>query len=178
MYVMGVDRGINESPTSDDTAITTLGVDRETRECYVLEIWRDRIDFPSQVKMIQSKYEYMERRGTHVTKIGVESTAYQKALARSTFLVGLPVSEIRPSGSKIHRMLGLSPSIENGRNRFPDPAVRRESWFESFKIYYLAFPNGMHDRSILSPWSCLSSRLPLFHSILAWYLLEIGEIWS
>ena len=95
--------------------------------------------------MIQSKYEYMESRGTPVAKIGVESVAYQKALARTTFLVGLPVSEIRPSGSKIHRMLGLSPSIENGRIRFPDRAVRRESWFESFKMEYLAFPNGAHD---------------------------------
>jgi len=26
-----------------------------------------------------------------------------------------------------------------------DPAVLRESWFESFKIDYLAFPNAMHD---------------------------------
>lgn len=145
VYVMGVDPAISESPTADYTAITTLGVDPETRECYVLEIWRGRIDFPTQVKTIQSKYEYMKSRGTPVTKIGVESTTYQKALARTTFLAGLPVSEIRPSDSKTHRMLGLSPSIENGRIRFPDPAVRRESWFESFKMEYLAFPNGAHD---------------------------------
>jgi hypothetical protein len=61
----------------------------------------------------------MKSRGTPVAKIGVESAAYQKALARTTFIVGLPVSNIRPSGSKIHRMLGLSHNMEKERIRFP-----------------------------------------------------------
>lgn len=42
-------------------------------------------------------------------------------------------------------MCGLTPNIENGRIRFPDPAVRRDNWFDSFKLEYLSFPNGASD---------------------------------
>jgi len=145
VYVMGVDTAISESPTADYTAITTLGVDPETRECYVFEIWRGRLDFPSQVRVIREKFEQMKMRHTPVVNIRVESTAYQRALAQTTFLAGLPVSEIRAPGSKVHRMYGLVPNIENGRIRFPDPAIRRDSWFDGFKMEYLAFPNGAYD---------------------------------
>jgi predicted phage terminase large subunit-like protein len=87
----------------------------------------------------------MKMKHTPIVNIGIESTAYQRALAQTAFLAGLPVSEIRAPSSKVHRMYGLVPNIENKRIRFPDPAVRRDSWFDGFKMEYLAFPNGEHD---------------------------------
>lgn len=54
-----MDSAIGESPTTDNTGITTLGVDRETRESNVLEIWRRWIDFPSQARPADGGYEEM-----------------------------------------------------------------------------------------------------------------------
>ena len=168
VYVMGVDPAISESPTADYTTITTLGVDSETKGCYVFEIWRGRLDFPRQVKVIREKFEQMKMRHTPIVNIGIESTAYQRALAQTAFLVGLPASEIRAPGSKVHRMYGLVPNIENGRIRFPDPAVRRDSWFDGFKMEYLAFPSGEHDDQLDSLYYAfqvadLSTKKPAFY---------------
>ena len=145
VFVMGVDPAISEEPTADYTAITVLGIDPQTTDCYVMDIWRDRIDFPSQVRKIVEIFNDYAARGMPISKVGIESVAYQKALFRTTYVTGLPVVEVKTSASKIHRMYGLAPSFESGRIKFPDPEIARANWFDGFRSEYLSFPNGAND---------------------------------
>jgi predicted phage terminase large subunit-like protein len=117
----------------------------------------------------------MRMRHTPIVNIGIESTAYQRALAQTAFLAGLPVSEIRASGSKLIRMHGMSASIENGRIMFPDPAVRRDSWFDGFKMEYLAFPYGEHDDQLDSLYMLFKLQICRRKNLLSTSGHENGE---
>ncbi|MBU2072745.1 MAG: hypothetical protein KKA68_21130 [Gammaproteobacteria bacterium] len=150
MFVMAVDPAISESPEADQTAITTIAVDRRTRDIYLLDVWVGRISFPDQVKKI---VEYAQRshlpfipKPASIGKVGVESTAYQKALYSSIYQYGLPVVEVKHSrGSKWERMLGMQPHFENGRIKLPDPNKIRVNWMDKFTEEYINYPRGKHN---------------------------------
>ena len=148
-YVMGVDPAISESPEADRTAIARIAHDVDRGDIYVLDMYADRHDFPSQVKLIE---EWALRRplpniqlGGRIRKVGIEANAYQQALSKTAYIRMLPVIEVRQKKNKDARMLGLQPHFENGRIKFPDPRYGASSWWEQFQDEYLAYPRGRHD---------------------------------
>lgn len=151
-FYMGVDPSISEEPTADYFAVARIAVDRKLRDVYVLDIYAKRIGFPAQVQQIDSLFRgwipYIphEAKGVGIRKVGIESIAYQRALAQQTYSMGLPVVQVQHSKrSKIQRMIGLQPHFENGRIKFPNPETHRTNWFDAFKEEYLSFPRGRHD---------------------------------
>jgi len=147
-YLMGVDPAISESPEADRTAIAVGAFDREKRDIYVLDMFADRIDFPSQVKKID---EWARQRtlpfvpgDVHIRKIGIEANAYQQALSKTAYIRGLPVIEVKQKKSKYERMLGMQPHIENGRIKFPNPRYG-VNWWGMFENEYLSYPRGKHE---------------------------------
>ena len=149
-YIMAVDPNIKEDPKSDNTAIITIAVDRRYKEIYVLDYFAEPLDFIGQVKKIKElgsrltiPYIPIE---AHIRKIGVESTAYQKALQSTGYLMGLPVVEVQHSKSdKVTRILRIQPHIENGRIKFPDLEVVTPRWWDKFYEEYCTFPRGRRD---------------------------------
>ena len=149
-FVMGVDPAISESPEADRTALVDVACDRRRGDIYVVDVWADRVDFPSQVEKIVERGRRRSIAGVpgnmKIGKIGVESVAYQKALYSSLYREGLPVVEVKHSKrSKLERMLGLQPHFMNGRIRLPDPKVIRVNWYDKFMEEYLSYPRGRHD---------------------------------
>jgi predicted phage terminase large subunit-like protein len=153
---MGVDPNISEDPTSDYTAIVVLGFDPSKGEFYVLDIFRKQIEFPDQVREIKAIYEKwrnivqyynLEKSNRWVgpLNVGVETVAYQKALARTVFMQGIPVKEINRKTDKLTRMVGLSPHFEGGRFHFPDPSIEPTPWLQPFIDEYVSFPKGKND---------------------------------
>ena len=147
---MGVDPAISEDPKADYTAIVVLAWSPHRNLFYILDVYREHLDFPDQVRKIKEKYLQWQQiaascKWAGPLKIGVESVAYQKALARTTFLQGLPTKEIKTKTNKQMRMLGLSPHFEGGRFLLPDPEVERVPWLQPFIDEYVSFPRGVHD---------------------------------
>ncbi len=147
----GVDPAISEDPSADYTAHLTMGLNRYTMKCYILDIFREHYDFPDQARLIKRKYlqwkEIAKNYGwAGPVKIGIESVAYQKALSQVSLLQGLPAKEIKRSKiSKLIRMIGLTPYFEGGRILLPDPFIERASWLQDFVDEYRSFPRGMND---------------------------------
>lgn len=153
-FVMSIDPNVTASPDSDNTVIVTGAVDRKRGTVYVLDMYAKPLDFVEQVKMLTM---YGTRSqvsvGTHrfesevrISKIGVESVAYQRSLQQTGYLAGLPVVEMKQHNrDKEIRILGLQPHIENGRVLFPDPDILHIDWWEPFYEEYCTFPKGRRD---------------------------------
>jgi predicted phage terminase large subunit-like protein len=153
-YYMAIDPNISEEPKSDNTAICTLAVDRVHKDIYVLDFYARPLDFLDQVRVLNSyanrpqlkvgkDYLPGEQR---ITKIGVESVAYQKSLHRTGYVMGLPVVEVQHKKmDKITRLLRLQPHFENQRIKLPDPEVHRTDWWDEFLDEYTTFPRSRRD---------------------------------
>jgi len=147
-FIMAVDPAISEEQTADETAIVTIALDHRNRDIYVVDIWTGKVDFPTQVKKIL-QYSRRKRipgfpfpRGINITKIGIESVAYQKALYASLYPEGLPVVEVKQAKwSKALRILSLQPNFENGRIKLPQGHIKL-NWMPKFMAQYLSFPRG------------------------------------
>ena len=149
-FVMAVDPAISEDSQADRTAIVTVACDLRNKDIYVLDVWAERVGFPVQVEKI---VEYASRnripgvpflREVRIRKVGVESTAYQKALYSSLYDKGLPVEEVKHARrSKWERILGLQPHFENGRIRLPKGV--KTNWIDKFMSEYTNYPVGKHD---------------------------------
>ena len=120
---MGADLAISERENSNNDyfVLMMVGVD-EDMNVYVLEYIKDRLSFNEQLNTIisygRTKYPMVER-------IGVETVAYQKALAQELRRISLlPVINIHTSKDKVTR------------------AMRRSANFENHKVY---FREGMDD---------------------------------
>lgn len=149
-FIMAVDPAISEDPKADRTAITTIARDLRNNDVFILDVWADRVDFPTQVRKI---VEYARRthvsgvpfpKPIHIRKVGIESNAYQRALYSSIYDKGLPVVEVKHSvRSKLERMLSLQPNFENGRIKLPKGF--QPNWMDKFMEEYVNYPRGRHD---------------------------------
>jgi predicted phage terminase large subunit-like protein len=142
--IMTIDPAISEAKTADYTAIVVSGLDM-FGNIFVLDIIRKRMN-PSEI--IETIFDLQSV--WHVNQIGIETIAYQKALAytlkeeiqkRKRYL---PITEIKSHDkSKDQRIKGLQPSYE-----------AKNVWHRDKKelpnIVYLedellAFPRAVHD---------------------------------
>jgi len=133
----GWDVAISEKETSDYTVCCTVGRDRKLNHFYILDWYKERIDFPSQVKQVIE-----ESRKYDVNLIGIEDVAYQRALPQQVLAEHvLPVKAVKRVSDKVTRLLKVSTLFENGLVFLP----KNHEHYESFKDEYLHFPHGRHD---------------------------------
>jgi predicted phage terminase large subunit-like protein len=117
------------------TACATIGVSK-LQDVYLLDMFRKMIDFPEQVRMVKLL-------GTlwNPLKIGIESNAYQKALAQHSRSMDLTlagkVKDVPTVKDKLIRMDSMSVHFENGK-------VYIKRGMEEFEDEYLAFPYGKY----------------------------------
>lgn len=91
LYI-GIDPAIADDATTaekrklDKFAIVVVGLDKVTKLMFLHDYWTGYLTFPEQVTKIDTFYkEYSEL--NIVKKIGIEQTAYQKALKQQAFLL-------------------------------------------------------------------------------------------
>jgi len=133
--VQGIDLAISEKETADYTAIATVGYSPSLQKIYVLNLWRDQVDFPAQLKAIKAQAETYRP-----SAIVIETNVYQKVLATNLQQTTmLPIMGRVTVKDKVQRVMGtLSPYFENKKL-----VVRRD--FYEFISEYLEFPDGSHD---------------------------------
>lgn len=111
---LGVDPAISLSDQADRFAMSLIGVHPQTGKVYLLEQFADRISFPEQVQMIEEWF--MKYRPTY---IGVESNAYQAALAQQVAQLSTlpPIMPVLARGKKYERILAMSSLFKIGKVR-------------------------------------------------------------
>lgn len=146
--VQAVDPAIGQTARADYFVLATVGmeVDRPGRPIYVLDIFRDRIPFPQQPRVIETQFlKWKPFGGTYVA---IETLFYQTALIQSLIVQGrVPVRPIdrrlgnRYTPDKETRAAGLQARYEAGQIHHP----ARAPWLDIFEEELLAFPRGEHD---------------------------------
>lgn len=132
----GWDLAISQKETADYTVCTTIGVTDE-EDVYVLDWYRGRVDFPTQVRMVQelaAKWDPI--------MIGVEDVAYQRALPQEVLRRRrLPLKAVRPDKDKTRRIISEFVAFENGKVYLPN----HHRHLNNFLDEYLQFDRGEHD---------------------------------
>ncbi len=130
------DLAISQKETADYTVCTTVGVSRD-KHIYVLDWYRDRIDFPNQVRMVETLAEKWKP-----LQIGIESNAYQQALPQQLKRTSmLPIKEVKRTNDKVTRISSAFVHFENGKILLPE----NHHELENFINEYIYFPQGKHD---------------------------------
>jgi len=131
--VQAWDLAIGENPESDWTVCVTLGADHEGNT-YTLDIYRQHIDFPTQVKQVE-----VQALAWRPEKIAIESVAYQRALPQALRSGNYPIVEsTAQQNNKTVRLTSLAPYFENGSLR-----VNKDQ--EDLLNEYLQYPKSKHD---------------------------------
>ncbi len=134
-----VDLAISRSEHADYFAHVTIGRDEKNR-IFLLNTFRGRLSFEGQFRKIKDLYNNHNTLNSPILRIGVESNAYQEAMAQKlrsdTYL---PVKSINRLKDKITRAYRLQAHLENGRILFPLKGA--ENLIEEM----LLFPEAPHD---------------------------------
>jgi predicted phage terminase large subunit-like protein len=146
-YYMAVDPNVSDNPESARMAIVTIAFDRARGDIYVLDVFAEPMDFPSQMKKI---IEYGRRTripfipyDVKIRKVGIESNTWQQIVSKAAYASGLPIKEIKQKQTKHERLVGIQPHFENGRFKFPDRRFG-VNWWDKFESEYLAYPLGKY----------------------------------
>ena len=135
---MGVDMSVGKDPEKGDySAFVIIGID-EKDNIYVLDVYRDRIDFPTRLrKVVEFAQKWKPKR------IGIESNTFQadsvQVLKSNT---NLPIEGIKTTENKVRKFNEeLAPLFENGKVFFR----RGDSMQEVFINELLSLPRGEYD---------------------------------
>ena len=109
--VQGWDFAIGQDQDNDFTVCCTLYVDDLNR--VFVSFYRDKIDFPTAVKMV--KQQYLKESNPRVRVIGMEANQFQKGYRQTVQgQLIMPVKDITQTSDKVMRIQTLSPFFENG----------------------------------------------------------------
>jgi predicted phage terminase large subunit-like protein len=115
-------------------------VRQDHKEAYLIDVWRDRVDFPALVKKVLEL-----RQSFGAALVLIEDAGSGTSLIQTLNERHCPVCGIKPSGDKITRMSTGSVLIEGGRVLFP---AKRTPALDDFLAELLAFPHGVHDDQV------------------------------
>jgi len=111
---LGIDPAISLSESADHFAMAVIGLTEDNSQAFLLDYWVGRIDFPAQLDKLREWHQQWRPE-----MIGIESNAYQRALAQMAYRMdGLPpIVPVYSSGTKNERIMSMSPLFKIGRVR-------------------------------------------------------------
>ena len=137
---MAIDPAISEALDADYFALCVIGIDSEGK-VYILDMFRGHLTLHAQVEKI---FEYWLKYDGKITKVGIETVAYQKALKQEIDRISaktnqyVPTKELQADKDKVRRAIQLSSVFENGLIFF------RKDWTYLYDEL-LQFPDAKHD---------------------------------
>ena len=143
----GYDLAIGKKDNNDFFVCTTIGVMKDPFKIYFLDWYRERLSFPEQVKMVKKLFNgpitpILEGRQWRPLQIGIESNAYQVALAQQVLNdTALPVKEIISVKDKTTRITAGAVNYENGLVYLPVDHPQTSNFIGE----YTAFDDGTHE---------------------------------
>lgn len=139
IYMTTVDLAIGKNQDNDQTAIVTVGKERDKPNWYIVDIVAGRMDPLETIDAI-----FMTYMRYRPVKVGVETVAYQKSLLY--FLTEemkrrqlyIPLVELKATGDKEMRIRGLQPMYKTG-------VIHQRQNQTDLENELLHFPKGSHD---------------------------------
>lgn len=127
---------------NDYSVCITMLRDTEDKN-YVLDVYREKLEFPFLIKKIAQKFEDAKERYKHCIYALIEDQASGTSLIQALKQdYGIYPRGIKPEYDKETRLLAVSNLIENGKCLFPDD---KPDWWFDFEQELLRFPKTRHD---------------------------------
>lgn len=163
----------NKDSTVNDYSVCTTWCYYE-RHFYLLDVYRERVDFPTLVSAVQTLTERYD-----ADVVLIEDRASGTPLIQELRHKGVPVQEAPTSNdSKLTRLINQTSKFASGFVHLPK-SQETPSWLETYILELTTFPNAPHDDQVDSTvyalaWDTdqLSSS---FEKAMAWVKLEIAR---
>lgn len=127
---------------NDYSVCVTILRDRKGRS-YVLDVYRERLEFPSLIRKVAEKYKTDKEKYKHPLYVLIEDqmsgTSLIQTLRKEHHMY---TRAIKPEYDKVTRLISVSNLIENGTCLFP---ADRPRWWQDFEQELLRFPRVKHD---------------------------------
>jgi predicted phage terminase large subunit-like protein len=136
--VQAVDCAFKTGVYADFSVIASWGSDG--RNYYLLDVWRERVEFPELVRQIETLALQYRPQSVLVEDASSGQSAIQE-LRRNT---SLPIVAVPAQGSKESRLATVSGLFEANKVRLPQQAPWLGHWIEE----HLSFPHGRHDDQV------------------------------
>lgn len=133
---MGVDLALSTKEGADYTALVVMARD-EFGKLYVLDAVRERVDFPSALRLIRNMADKWNPKAIAIEQVAFQAVVVQELLRNTT----LPIRGVTPDKDKVTRAQPLALRYEQGLVHH----AQLPSWFED---ELLAFPQSKHDDAV------------------------------
>ena len=158
--VQSWDTAYKDKDINDPSVCTTWG---ETRHgWYLLDVFRQRMQYPDLKRMVASLYKKWQPSAVLIEDKASGQSLIQELRADTR----VPVVAIEPAGSKLDRLIAVSPRFEAGQVYFPNYAP----WLPDFESEIFGYPLVTHDDQVDS----VSQFISWAHSFAA----KIGAVLS
>lgn len=135
--VQSWDTGMSSAPTSDFSVCTTWGFSRDGHKWYLLDVFRERLDFPDLKRAVIRLQHRWRADAVLIEDAGSGKSLWQELRASGPFSPKM----IRPITSKEELFNGCLAEVEAGHLLLPAEAP----WLAAFRSELKAFPSGRHD---------------------------------
>ncbi len=132
------DTAIKASASNDPSVCITFGLHQQVH--YVLEVIRERLEYPQLRKLILSQAEKWQPQGILIE----DKASGQSLLQDLRQQTSLPVIACMPQADKLTRFAAVTPQIEAERLSLPHYAP----WLAEFEAELFSFPETRHDDQI------------------------------
>lgn len=122
-------------PDNDWSVCTTWIVTRD-RRWYLLDIWRDRVDYPALKANALALAKKWRAQRVLVEDTGAGTSLVQELNGKVSGIIA-----VRPEGDKASRMAVASAKFEAGQALLPE----RAAWLPDLEAELFAFPGSRHD---------------------------------
>lgn len=140
--IISCDTAFKKTETADYSVMMVLGMD-ENSDIHILDIIRDRYDFPELKRAaitLNAKWRGRGLRGFYVEDKASGQSLIQELRNQS----GMAVIPVKVGTDKVSRLNAVLPLVEGGRVFIPNEA----QWLDSFMDEAQSFPDGKHDDMI------------------------------
>ena len=138
--VQSWDTAMTADPRADWSVCTTWGFERATQKWYLLDVFRERLEYPDLKRAIIKLHRVWT-----ADKVLIEDAGSGKSLCQEFRVQGtLRPLLLLPRGSKDERFTGCLGEVESGGFLLP----REAPWLDAFKAELKAFPMGRHDDQV------------------------------
>jgi predicted phage terminase large subunit-like protein len=137
LLVISIDTAMKGDPAADYSVATVWFSHGDTS--YLLDLWRDRVDFPNLKRAVQRLREKHKGATLLVEDKGSGISLIQELRTNNTAVIA-----INPDADKTTRLANASVQFEAGAVFFPKAAP----WLDTLKAELLGFPNTRHDDQV------------------------------
>ena len=123
-------------PDNDWSVCTTWIVTRKPRDYYLIDVWRQRVDYPALKANVQILARKFQARRILIEEAGAGIALIQEIKSKLSGVIA-----IKPQHDKASRMSVASSKIEAGEVVLPYDAP----WLPDLEAELFAFPGARHD---------------------------------